>query len=230
MTLLNWELTPTSVTLISDTLALDGFDKRPIAMKTKVMVLPHLAGLIAGTGYTALVGTFWSRVCDSMVLRDIEHLDEFATDVLTEIWASVADRLPQGTTTIYTFGVNSDGEVTGYAYRSANGWESEALPYAYGIKPALELPADFEVDGVGGLLALAKSQQEQDRARPRMERVGIGGDLWIYRLSTGENGPIISMIRAERMDHFENDWEIVLSKLPQNEDHPYSRMILAKDP
>jgi hypothetical protein len=64
-----------------------------------------------------------------------------------------------------------------------------------------------------------------------MERVGIGGYLLLYSMSRGDKGPrSIQMTCIERFDDFEADWNLLLSKLPENADDPLSKLLLATDP
>ena len=73
-------------------------------------------------------------------------------------------------------------------------------------------------------------QQQQDRDRPRAERLGIGGHLVLHRMQRLEEGSIVTTItRLAQMPHFDEDWEIILAKLPANAGHPLSEAILSED-
>lgn len=231
VTLLNWELAPDHVLLLSDTLVLSSDDKRPRSFMTKIFTAPHIGALITGTGISELVTRFYLHVVSGMVVDDVVHLSEFAPESLRTIWEKLADQMPEGATaTIYTFGLSEDG-FAGFAYRSTSDFEAEELQYSMAAKPAPDMAKLAAVDSFEDFLTLARGQQEDDRARPRMDRVGIGGDLWMYLMTKSEGGAIsLKVDRVERLAHFDADHKTMLARLPQNEGHPYSMAILQLDP
>ncbi len=233
MTLLNWELTPEDVVILSDTLALSGDQKRPRGFMTKVFPALHLNALITGTGLIDVVTQFYLRVVRSTIADDVVHLAEYAPKVLQGIWAELADQLPpDATTTIYVFGIAKDtGEFVGHAYRSTNYFEAEAMIHARAAKPAPSMAQLEAVENLADFVKLALHQQADDRVLPRMSRVGIGGDLWAYFLGKDEEGAMtMSIHRVLRMPHYEQDHELMLATLPENEGHPRSLAALALDP
>lgn len=232
MTLLNWELAPQHVLILSDTLALDGQDHRAGHFTTKIYPAPHIGAVIAGTGISQVITQFYEHVL-GMIVNDVVHLTEFAPSTLREIWKHFKGQLPEGaTTTAYTFGLSEDdGVFTGFAYRSTADFEPHRLQHGMAVKPALAMEEMQGIDGLEAFVALCQKQQAQDRALPRMERVGIGGDLWMYLLKKSGNGALSLQIdRIERMKHYDHDHEIILGKLPANKDHPRSIAALASDP
>ena len=78
MTLLNWEMTPHHVVILSDTLCLSGEDKRPRSFMTKVYPAPHMGAVITGTGISKVVTDFYVRAVAEMIVNDVVHLSEFA--------------------------------------------------------------------------------------------------------------------------------------------------------
>lgn len=232
MTLLNWELTPDYVLILSDTLSLDWDDKRARSFTTKVYPMPHIGAVVTGTGLAPFVTQFFISINGDMVIRDICHLAEFAPAYLQRLWVETTRELSEeATVTLYTFGIAEEGgQFTGYAYRSTNGFRAEQIPYAMAMKPATSTEDLQTVNSLESFVALTRKQQAQDRELPHEKRVGIGGDLWMYFLSKSETGSVtIKIERLERMLHYEADRDVTLAKLSQNADHPLSRMILARD-
>lgn len=233
MTLLNWQMFPEHVAILSDTLSLSGDEKRPRTFMTKVYPVPHLGGVITGTGIGQLVTSFYMQVVAEMIVDDTEHLVEFAPEVLRSMWAEFGDKLPDGaTTTIYTFGLSKEsGEFIGFAYRSTNDFEAEELQHGTAAKPAPSMEELQAVEDLAGLGKLALKQQADDRALPRRKRVGIGGEMWLYLLTKSESGAVSFQIQhVTDFPHFAEDHDVMLAQLPQNKDHPLSTLVLARDP
>ena len=100
-------------------------------------------------------------------------------------------------TTIYHFGISEvTGEVAAFAYRSTNNFQSERLSHGLKCKPesAYEMGDDLR----GGLIEMMKSQRELQSAKPRDERVYIGGDVQLLHLDA--HG--ITCRRIHRFDDF----------------------------
>lgn len=234
MTLLNWEMTPDYVLILSDTLSLDWDDRRARSFTTKVYPVPHIGGVLTGTGLAPVVTQFFLDVNGNMVVTDVVHLAQFAPERLQQLWNEYKTRglSEEATVTIYTFGLAEEGgQFTGYAYRSTNGFQAEKLQPGKAMKPGTNTSMEDlqTVDGLESFVALTRKQQAQDRDTPREKRVGIGGDLWMYLLGKSEQGKLTTRIeRLERMEHYESDCDIMLAKL--NPGHPRSQMILARDP
>ncbi len=229
MTLLNWELTERSVLIFSDTLVIEGQSMLPGYFSTKVRLLPHLNMIVAGTGHQAVVSDFDVSVNESLVVRDIDHLSEFAPRMLQAIWQSARPLVQTigGTSTIYTFGLSlSTSQMTGYAYRSMNNFVPEKLGVGRAGKPS---------DGVAGLIekigtiedfvGMAMEQQTVDRAKKRTDRVGIGGELWAYALEVKHN-PLSTAFSVQKLcdfPHRDADFELMIDRLPANAQNPESK-------
>lgn len=230
MTLLNWELSPHGVVILSDTLSLMGESKLPRNFMTKIYPVPHLGGVITGTGLGEIVTRFFLAANGNTVARDLEHLSEFAPTQLRAIWNEFAGQIPSdATTTIYTFGLNEMGEFGGFAYRSTHDFEAEPLQHGIAAKPAPKMEQLEAVKSLEDLAKLAFTQQVDDRANSRPERVGIGGDLWLYVLSKTEHGSLSIVINnMGRMMNAEDDFELILAQLPANQGDPYSEALIAE--
>jgi len=232
VTLMNWEMSELSLMVLGDTLVLSGDDMRPRNFMTKIFVLPHLNGFITGTGLAPLISDFFIAAKEHIVARDIVHLTEFAPETLRQIWSKYeAELAPDATSTIYTFGFDKElGRIRGFAYRSTATFESEELGYGMALKPA---PADAsafeEITDVQAFIDFCLYQQRVDRERPRMERVGIGGELWLYTIAVDNGRPIFGQQLVCPFDHFDDDWEVLLAQLPGNRGSILSQIVLARD-
>ena len=231
MTLLNWFMDPDQVLLLSDTLSLQASDKRPKSFMTKVFTTPHIGALITGTGSIEVVTRFYLHVISGMIVEDVVQLSNFAPESLRAIWQDVADQMPAGaTTTVYTFGLTDEGFV-GFAYRSTSNFEAEEIQHGTAAKPAPEIAKLGAIYSLQDFVALAREQQADDRALPRLDRVGIGGDLWMYRMTKSESGMFsLKVEHLEQLAHYDDDHSVMLARLPQNEGHPDSTAILQLDP
>jgi len=167
-----------------------------------------------------------------MVVRDIIHLDEFAPDILTEMWSEA--EIPEGsTTTVYTFGWSEQNcRFAGFAYRSTSNFASEVLQDGFGLKPPLNNMAEYpEIIDLDGFVEFMKLQKAEDRARPRMHRAGIGGDIIMTLLRRNENEyTSIEQRHIHRFDDYDQDWQIVISKLPENSNPLADILLQIRDP
>ena len=186
--MLNFALLPDGVFVIADTLVTN--DKFEASFFTsKVHVVPHLNGLVCGTGNLGLI-LDWSRhLLGGMLAVDVAHLDEFAPDALRSIHTSrpTAER-DTITSTIYHLGFDErEDQFVGFAYRSTADFASERLDYGVRTKPGysgdlpmMRFPDDF--------VEVCRAQRVEQDLLPEEERVFIGGHLVAY------------MIQRERAD------------------------------
>jgi hypothetical protein len=150
---------------------------------SKILLLPHLRGLMCGTGNRALIYYWHAVIQQSVVAQSILDLDNPATEHLPEL----ADRCGVDealTGTIYHFGfVGLDEQLVGRAFRSTNGFAMEELQHGLALKPpeGIELTKAQDPEGNLGLpqafIELMKQQKAYDQSRPRNERLGIGGEI-----------------------------------------------------
>ena len=167
----------------TDTLATS--EGRPFMFTTKAFIVPHLQMIMCGTGVGGFLGRWFIKVNDGVVVRDVDHLDYHTPKSLAAFWGdykkevSLSDSI---TTTVYHFGFSAqDGLIHSYAYRSANNFKSERLPYGIGVKPECQVPNDYEFP------AAIKQMMDEQRAiqasRPEHERIYIGGKIIIHHLT-----------------------------------------------
>jgi len=175
MTALIYILQENQVCVAMDTLALSSDDGKPLLFTSKITHLPHLGGLICGTGVMDFVANWIAMVQTSIVAKDIEHLSKYTPDSLRVLWHKL--QYPeQQTSTIYYFGYSTiSRRCKGYAFRSTNNFELEELQYSVGIKPPI---CDIEVREIPeDIIRIIGRQKEQDEQLPLGERLGIGGEI-----------------------------------------------------
>jgi hypothetical protein len=170
--------------LLTDTYATSP-EGDPRTLQSKVFALPHLNMVMGGTGIGQLMQRWFDVIQSNMLVRNIETLNLHAPEALRSVWAGLIDEfdglgraVEEGaTSTIYHFGFTEDGQPIRFTYRSASNFRSEeATEPGFGIKPG---PAwDFAVpDSLEEMVAVAIRLREQEDARPKSERVHLGGDL-----------------------------------------------------
>ena len=206
---MNIALYPDGVYVIAESLVTNERYERGF-FTSKVHPVPHLDGLICGTGNLGFI-LDWSRlVLGGMLALDIIHLDESTPENLRALYSALPEAEREGiNSTIYQLGFDDqEGQFVGFAYRSTHGFESEGLEYGVRTKPgyagALPLvgfPDDF--------VEVCRAQRlEQDVVAPE-ERVFIGGHLIAYMLQAHrvEGGPASVATTITRPFEFE-DFEI----------------------
>lgn len=182
----------------------------PRTFQSKVFALPHLSMAMAGTGVGRLMQEWFDTIQSQMLVRDIENLNLHAPEALQAIWKSMieeSDELARAvhtgtTSTIYHFGFTEEGQPIRFTYRSANEFESEvANEPGFGVKPVpnwdFAAPVSLEE-----MVAVAVRLREQEDARPKAERVHLGGDL----IATFVGAGTIRSDRVYRWEDFEEHW------------------------
>lgn len=172
------------VELVSDTLVVRGDHDVPVGYYPKVFPIPHLNMVMAATG-TAEVAAAWFEFVKAANVRDVEDINELATDKLREIQAEVAELHGDAeTSTIYHFGfpVKSDAAVA-YTYTSMNGRSFESDRFQgnkFMVKPGPKTFACEPQYAPEEKIALAyRIREEQQQFRDDgKEWVPIGGELW----------------------------------------------------
>lgn len=194
MTVLNFAITADGAFVATDSLVtLDG---SPSFFTSKAVPVPHLNGLICGTGLQAFIHRWTLTVLGGVVAVDMPDLDQFASEGLRRIWSQMSDEeRGAGTSTVYHFGYDQEtAQFVGFAYRSTNDFVSEPLPHGVATKPPylgdlpmLGFPNDF--------VEVCRAQRIEQDDLPPDERVYIGGQIVAYMmLANREEGrePIIT--------------------------------------
>jgi hypothetical protein len=164
MTALNFILQPNRVVIFMDTLAL-GSDKNPFKYASKIFPLPHLRGVLCGTGSLNTIMD-WHKY-------DLNETNE---------------------ATIYHFGFDpreEEGRIKGFAFRSTNNFLLEELKDGVGIKPGdneiIRYLDDILDTYDGGLedlfINIMKLQKKKDDEGDPKNRIGIGGAIHMFHLN-----------------------------------------------
>lgn len=225
MTLVNWILLDNEVHIVADTIISDPDDcMNPVCFTNKVYLLPHLHGLMFGTGLAPFILEWFHTISSSLLVKDIRHLDKFTPQALQKIFKRYQDSLATFHSnisgTIYHIGYDEELErFVGYIYRSTDDFKSEEMQYGYHYKPHPEtalhpisvFPTDF--------ISIAKIQKSKDESKPISERVGIGGHLIAYtmRKENQDDGSYqinTHIHRCHEFDDFPRSYEKAVSKLP----------------
>ena len=192
MTALLYLLEKNKVCIAMDSLSIDGQTKEPFKFVTKIFLLPHLKGVICGTGSLDIILDWHFYIQKNVLATDILFLDEIATEKLCEI-SENCDSNCDLATTVYHFGYNErSSEFIGFAYRGANSFESEELIYGIGIKPfdgKLEKIDLEELQQKGlpvGFIELMQKQKEYDDNLPKSKKIGIGGEIHFLYLDKNQ--------------------------------------------
>lgn len=179
----------------------------PSFFTTKAFIVSHLQMIMCGTGMGGFLGKWFIEVNDRMVVRGIENLDFHTPKILPSLWNnfkkenSVPDKL---TTTVYHFGFSEeDGLIHSYAYRSANNFVSEPLPYGMGIKPECISSEGFEFPR--DIKKIMDEQRSLQQSRLQDERIFIGGKIQIHHLT--KTGFAIYVI--DQFDDFEETQQMI---------------------
>ncbi len=179
MTALNYILLPDQVYIAMDTLA-SSEQKEPLSYFTKIFQVPHLKGVICGTGCSQIILDWYNFIQTQVIAKDIFLLNNFATEKLLEISA----KYPQMSATIYHFGYNEKEECFyGFAFRSTKKYEIEKLVYGIGIKPPDELDLKYCQELIiekrlpQVFIEYITMQKAIDQNKPKDERLGIGGEV-----------------------------------------------------
>ncbi len=220
MTVLNGIFAEEAVFLMSDTIVSDPIDRSPVLFTTKIFPLPHLQGVICGTGIAQIVVEWMATANTSMLVFDMRHLDQFAPNALREIEGRIKDKIGEATTTVYHFGFDQETQkFVGYVYRSTKEYASEQLPYGYFYKPA---PVAFTPDAVRNFpddfVPIVQKQLEEEKNKPLEDKVGIGGHLIAYslqknQLSSGKTEIVTTIHRFHELSDFTSHYAQALAKL-----------------
>ena len=185
MTILLFSLEPQRICLAMDTLCRDATVPE-VAHNycSKAVLLPHLHGVIAGTGLRSVIYDWARCVQELTVARDITMLDAIASRELPRIFEAHAIDTDL-TTTIYHFGFDKGaGSMVAFVYRSTTDFASEQLPNSgIGIKPPDGIDAAraserlYEIGLPAWFIEVAQEQKKLDDLKSPPERVGVGGEL-----------------------------------------------------
>lgn len=202
MTALNWSLENDALYVTSDTLVLTT-EGEPRSYMSKLYPVPHLYGVITGTGIGQFIMDWFTMVQNRMLVQCVHHLDRFTSEALRERASEYP--LQEASTTIYHFGVSStEDRFCGFAYRSANDFRSERLDYGVGIKPEIDPGPMDEIQFPDWFVGIMERQREQDLQQPPEQRVGVGGE--VHALQVLDDG-VMSLFPCHRFDDYDEAFQ-----------------------
>ena len=205
--------------MMSDTIVSTS-DNGPCFFTSKVHWLPHLDGLICGTGSLDFILAWIDRVQHGMLALDLWHLDEYATDSLLDLADVMFPVFANGTTTtIYHLGYDMAArKFGGFAYRSTNNFKSEILLAGTRTKPGVDIFPEGEMIWPSYFIEIAKLQKADDDALPLAERVGIGGHLVSHSLTvdrTDERDHVCcNVTKVHEFDDYQSMYDACVIQLP----------------
>jgi hypothetical protein len=217
MSALIYIYTTNEIIISADTLSVD-MNKQPLLYVTKILPVPHLKTVICGTGFKPLISKWFNCAMENIIGFDITSLNHHAPGKLQSILQEIKEPV-QGTTTIYHFGFSeNDQMLKGYAFRSVDNFVKEELETDnIGIKPSHPGIAEFyqktlaihPLNTDAFHIEVIKQLKRLDTALPISERVGIGGEIQLLRLSGKGN---ISMATIFQFSDFIATYKKMLMK------------------
>lgn len=181
MSLLDFILEPEQITILADTLAISAENKTDFFFMTKIFPLPHLRGVLCGTGCVAFIFDWLYFIETGMRAQDFDFINNNCSPILIDLWKKYESG-PKMTATIYHFAFSpSANRMKGYAFRSTNKFVKDEIQDGFGYKPegaqALNYLREYAKahDGKIDMVEIAKYQKQLDDELPLQERVGIGG-------------------------------------------------------
>ena len=205
MTALNFAITDDGIFLATDSLVTH--EGEPLRFTTKVLTVPHLDGLICGTGSIVLFHRWALDVLGQASSGQMSYLDVDTPESLVSIWADMSEEeRGGGTGTIYHFGYDPDKDrFEGFAYRSSNGFESERLEQDIYIKPPFA--GQFSLIGFpDDFVETCRGQKIEQDKLPADKRVHIGGHVIAYTLQRNkrEGQPTTTYATVQTAFEFED--------------------------
>jgi len=209
MTAAIFNIGPEQVIVTMDTLAMAGDTRKPYFFTTKFYPLPHLHGAMFATGIGDLA-TQWFVKLERFLVRDIHHLDDFATPALQELGRQFKLN-EQNTTTIYHVGYSeTEARYVGFAYRSTEKFRSERLEYGLRTKPGV---TDAEVNAYpDDFIRIMHKQRDDDASLAETDRVFIGGEIQSLVLLQ----KTMTIQTIHRFSDYEVLYERMCDELPAN--------------
>jgi len=209
MTALNFLVEPQRVCIAMDTLTVDPELKRPVCFCSKMFLLPHLEGVMCGTGALPVIINWFVTIQSRIVVRDILGLDHFTPALLRGV-SRQCNLPPETTTTIYHFGYSQTvKEYRAFVYRSVNNFASEVVPHGLRVKPPVQVEEPERLPE--GFIQYIYRQREQDRQAPLKEQVGIGGEVQFLLMTPTR----FQLVTCHRFEDFETQYQEMLRNCEQ---------------
>lgn len=175
----------TQVLVATDTLATSP-KGNPLMFTTTAFVIPHLRMIVAGMGVAGFLGRWFVQINDRMVVRGIDHVDYHTPRTLAAVWREHRQEfsIPAGAPiTVYHFGFSEEtGLIHSFVYKSSNNFRSDQLrQHGLGAQPECTVPKEYELPT--DIKTMMLEQRTIQAARPKGERICIGGEIQIHHLT-----------------------------------------------
>ena len=130
------------ITVVTDTLAVDINARTPTKFSSKVLFLPHLQGVICGTGSLNLLVDWFRIVEQQIVARDLPHAGRYAPELLRQLASDLVSthEMPDaGIGTVYHFGVCSrTNSCRAFGFDSERAFEPREYADCLIFRPAFD--------------------------------------------------------------------------------------------
>lgn len=205
MTALNFAISDEGIFLATDTLVTR--DGRPLTFTAKVLMLPHVHGLVSGTGSIVLFQRWSHEIHSETLATHMQLLNICTPGRLRKIWAEMSDvERDNGPSDIYHLYYDpDDDQFGGFAYRCSNDFESEPLDNGDYSKPDWGYATPI-IDFPGDLIRACRRQRfAQEKLAPG-ERLQIGGQVIAYTMQRheAEGQPMSTLTTAQIAYEFED--------------------------
>lgn len=214
MSALNFVIKGEIALIAADTLALNSENRSPSHFQTKFYPVPHLKGIICGTGISQFIAQWAIKVHTSMLVKDIPHLDQHAPQSLRELWEEI-DFPKVYSSKIFHIGYDENAnKIRGFIYDSAKNFESnewqDNIPY---VQPMID-ESKFQKgnNAIDELKEIVAIQRKDELMRPQASRSGIGGEVHIVVLE--QNRTII--LHEHRFEDFDELYRRMLENFSSN--------------
>ncbi len=171
---------------------------QPHKYLTKILLLPHVRGVICGTGSADLLLKWYLAIQCEILVPDLAWLAAHTPRRLAELAEQIA--LPgEMETTIYHFGWDHRANrMVGQSFAASEGFQlRDAHRESLVIKPgyALAVQGAGELvfqDGVAGFAEIMRRQREAEERLSTEERTGIGGEVHFIEIAPNQIGQLLA--------------------------------------
>lgn len=204
MSLLNWQLAPDGVLVMSDTLST--LDEQPHKFVPKVTHLAHLDMLMGMTGFHNIYLQWNHLLSEQAPGLSIDDLDDFAASALPVLWSMMFPFGSEHRTTVRHWGWSpKEGRFVGRSFRSVDGFVAEVMPDGFGWSPDPAPGVDpGEVTTFDDVVAVAMGQQAFGLTPPDGEpRTYVGGDLILHSMGSDAGAVVTTSQKVQRFASYE---------------------------
>ena len=213
-TALNAVVRPDLITVVTDTLAVDLHARTPTKFSSKVLLLPHLQGVVCGTGSFNLLMDWFRIVEQQIVARDLPHAGRYAPPLLRQLASALVSthKTPDaGMGVVYHFGVCSrTNSCRAFGFDSERAFEPREYTDCLILRPAFDSlppPPTGDEDARHWFIRMVDAQRALAVGNETTRTYGIGGELHLTTI--GKHG--LSVQTIHRFDDYESDYAAMLA-------------------